>query len=549
MFTKLFALFACVLLSGCGADTGSTQGAQPLTSEEIKDENKEESKEESKKIEVSKESSDTATPATETVSVKSPGTSVGSTSSTATTASSSAVGVSSGLKLTMASCADPDASKVDSSVTYTNCAGVLVTGTMGNCTENNQVGCITTSTYKAADTSNLIETNIKSGIAVAGVTGSYSGIVYSQCTANRQVGCITTNFYQAVYQAVQISAADIKNGSVIAGITGTYTGSASPQCSSNFQTSCIANATYKAADLTNLVAANVRSTINIGGIVGSLEVVGESHTDCTNNNQIGCVTTSTYKSADFTSLIASNIKSGALVAGVFGTYPSESTPLASSTGITNLDATMNTLLRSDAQFEWFDRAGTRYTATGTSNLTALNVKNGISLFGVTGTLSPGEQPSAWDIRSIVNVNGVTGLAKMACRDDTDDTTLMCDSASWITQATVEGHLVYKDRFSNLKWIIPASAPMTWTSNASVCAALATSDGGWRIPSRAEVKQALLNKMTSINAFASYLGLSGNNRAWANTPNSNPSFRTTVSVYVADASVAYDDNATMGFCVK
>jgi hypothetical protein len=545
MFTKLFALCACIILSGCGADTGSTQSAQPLTPEEIKDENKEESK----TTKVSKEDGNTAAPATETVSVKSAGASVDSTSSTSATATSSPVGVSSSLKLTMTDCVDPDASKVDSSVTYTKCDGTLVTGTMVNCTENNQVGCVTTSTYKAADTSNLIETNIKSGVAVAGVTGSYSGVVYSQCTANRQVGCITTNFYQAVYQAVQISAADIKNGSIIAGITGTYTGSASPQCSSNFQTSCIANATYKAADLTNLVAANVRSTINIGGIVGSLVVVGESHTDCTGNSQIGCVTTSTYKSADFTGLIAGNIKSGALVAGIFGTYPSESNPLASSTGITNLDATMNTLLRTDAQFEWFDRAGTRYAATGTSNLTTLNVKNGVSLFGVTGTLSPGEQPSAWDFRSSSVTNGVTGLVKMACRDDTDDTTLMCDSASWITQATVEGHLVYKDRFSNLKWIIPTSAPMTWTSNASVCAALATSDGGWRIPSRAEVKQALLNKMTSINAFASYLGLSGNNRAWANTPNSNPSFRTTVSVYVADASVAYDDNATMGFCVK
>ena len=107
MFTKLFALFACIILSGCGADTGSTQVAQPSIPEEIKDENKEESK----AIGISKEDSNTTTSTEETVSVKSAGTSVGSTSSASATATSSPVGVSStSLKLTMTSCVDPDAS-------------------------------------------------------------------------------------------------------------------------------------------------------------------------------------------------------------------------------------------------------------------------------------------------------------------------------------------------------------------------------------------------------------------------------------------------------
>jgi hypothetical protein len=89
--------------------------------------------------------------------------------------------------------------------------------------------------------------------------------------------------------------------------------------------------------------------------------------DCSANNVTGCVTTATYKSADLTNLSAGNIKSSVTIAGVTGNYPSAASPLAGADTTADLSdvlATRESQLRSAANFEFFMSDGTRVQAQG-----------------------------------------------------------------------------------------------------------------------------------------------------------------------------------------
>lgn len=424
------------------------------------------------------------------------------------------------MKLTADDCTDPDLTKVAATEQFTNCQGVLVRGTMvvaeesepvptptvtvtpaptPECTGNGQVGCATTATYKSADLTNLNADNIKSGVEIAGVGGNLSfSEPHSSCTDNAQTGCITT-------------------------------------------------ATYKSADLTNVVASNIRSGVNAAGVTGSLTVTGESHIDCSSNAEVGCVTTASYKAADFSNLTAANIKANVAIAGVTGEYPSASYPINGASGTADLNSeTFNAKIKSGVAFEYFDSAGTRHTGTGDSNIQASNILSTASIFGTQGTVTV-TSPNAWDIRENVVVNGTTGLARMTCRDDTSDASITCNTASWATHAAVDSHTVYTDRLTGLEWLLAASSPITATSLVSVCADLAAQEPGWRIPSKAEIKNALLHKMTTITPMGNYWASSGNLRAWSATYSG--SYRTTVNTGSTDASVLATDTTTIGFCVK
>jgi len=64
------------------------------------------------------------------------------------------------------------AGNVKTGITINGVTGT-VTPAPANCSSNAQVGCVTTSGYKAADFTNLTAGNIKASVTVAGVAGSY----------------------------------------------------------------------------------------------------------------------------------------------------------------------------------------------------------------------------------------------------------------------------------------------------------------------------------------------------------------------------------------
>jgi hypothetical protein len=120
-------------------------------------------------------------------------------------------------------------------------------------------------------------------------------------------------------------------------------------------------------------------------------------------------------SSDLTNLTAGNIKSGVTIAGVTGQYPSATYTLSGSSGADLTTATFDAQIKSSAIFQYFDSAGTRYAATGDADITAGNIANGVSVFGLSGTLTA-TAPNAWDVRVGTVVNGVTGKLKVNCRN-------------------------------------------------------------------------------------------------------------------------------------
>ena len=69
-------------------------------------------------------------------------------------------------------------SQVCSGITYYDITGNVQTGTKScgppaDCTSNGAVGCVTTASYKSADFTTILASNIKRGVGIGGVTGNY----------------------------------------------------------------------------------------------------------------------------------------------------------------------------------------------------------------------------------------------------------------------------------------------------------------------------------------------------------------------------------------
>jgi hypothetical protein len=299
------------------------------------------------------------------------------------------------------------------------------------CSENGEVGCVTTPAYKAADLSNLVPGHIKNNVTIAGVAGTYpstttplsadvgltdltvvgpttppgsyqffdkSGSVRT-LTVSDAGGTIVPGASHQVFGAV---------GTLFRGFTVAGTGTGPANCAANGQQNCLVTGAFYAgsactADGSNcfvpLYAAStqplkaisydainagrgfIRSSLTLSGLAGTLA-------DCTGNGAVGCVTTTTFKSADLTNLLAENIKKNVTIAGTVGDYPSAANPLTGSDTTADLDlTTFDAKIRNAANFEWFDQSGTRYLNAGDPDIAEGNIKSGTTIFGVTGNMT------------------------------------------------------------------------------------------------------------------------------------------------------------------
>lgn len=292
-------------------------------------------------------------------------------------------------------------------------SGATVAGVTGSsveapavCSADGGVGCVTTSAFKAADMANAAAANIKSGVTLAGVAGSYAGSTPS-CTADGEMGCIVMG---PAFKAADMSLAtsgNIKSGAVLAGVTGNY----GPGCTTDGGSSCLVDgASYKAAKLSNFTPADLKTGVTIAGVAGAATL--ESHSNCALDGETGCIATASYKAVDMSVVIAGNIKNGVTIAAVSGTYPSVGTPLQGATVATDLISLAATTAA--GSYEFFDSAGTRYsgsitdagtitpgaadltfntslyrgfTVSGDADLSTANIKSGVNLFGVAGTVT------------------------------------------------------------------------------------------------------------------------------------------------------------------
>ncbi len=254
------------------------------------------------------------------------------------------------------------ADQVCSDVTYFDLNGKSKQGTRNctstpsstpACSSNGEMGCLTNASFKAADLSQATAVNIRSGITIAGVAGSYA----PACTTDGGSACLVDG---TIYKAAKLSnfnASNIATGITVAGVIGTGVGESHVNCTADGASNCIVDGSiYKAAKLSNFAAADVKIGILIAGIAGTLDNCADGDSGC-------YVQGPTFKAVSASSLSPGMIKSGASIGGVMGSYG----PLCS------LDGDSSCLVD-----------GSLYKAAQLANFTAADIKTGISIAGLTG---------------------------------------------------------------------------------------------------------------------------------------------------------------------
>ena len=203
---------------------------------------------------------------------------------------------------------------------------------------------------------NLSASNIKSGVNIAGVTGSYAPTLQTKVTTPTAFPTVVNvdNGYDGMTKVTvnaptNLSSGNIRNGVSIAGITGTYIGE-SPTSQSksvtptSFPTTVYPDSNYNYMTQvtvnkpTSLVAESIAPGKTICGIRGTWEPSLQDRTvtptsfpyevkkTSSSYNGLGVVTVNKPNN-----LIADNIKSGVSIAGITGTYTGAQ-PQADSTG-------------------------------------------------------------------------------------------------------------------------------------------------------------------------------------------------------------------------
>jgi hypothetical protein len=359
-----------------------------------------------------------------------------------------------------------------------------VAGAFGDCSADGDSSCVVDGgAFKAAKLGNFTDSDIRSGVTVAGIAGTLS-LAPATCASDAATGCITDGSFKAA-RMTSVVAGNFKAGATIAGVAGGLA-----DCAADGATGCSAVADFKAADMRKVVAGNVKAGVKIAGVTGAYPSVTDKLPGAGATSDLVSLAASTAAGAyewwgadgsrytgtisdagaltpgtapqtldaaiyrQFTvagdaNLVAGEIKNGASIFGVSGLYPSAAHPLsgAGSGGVTtDLDATsFDARMRSSTQFQWWDRAGIRYVHAGDANVVDANLADGVTLFGVTGTLigasdctgdgqtgcvstarfksmdTDSSAISAWDIRAGKTAGGLAG--KLVFYANMADTTL------------------------------------------------------------------------------------------------------------------------------
>ena len=329
-----------------------------------------------------------------------------------------------------------------------NCAPVAAT--VADCTADGAIGCKTVAAFPAANAAAAVAGNIKTGVSIGGISGSFSGS-FSNCSTAGEQSCIAAGTYFAgtacaadasncflptyavatqPLKAISFNAIDpakMLDSLTLSGVTGTVVSRGSWALTAAFP---------GAGYYTGISAAPTAGTMLTGTTVNAVAgTATAAPAVCSTNGVTGCVTTSTYQSGDLTNLTEGNIKNGTTIAGVAGLYPNATYKLPSAGGAAVLtNATLDAKVKSATAFELWTEAGAREQSVGDADITAANIANGVSIFGLSGTLTA-TAPNAWDVRVGTTINGVLGKLKVNCRNGATLATF--DQSDYPKSATVD----------------------------------------------------------------------------------------------------------------
>ena len=263
----------------------------------------------------------------------------------------------------------------------------------------------------------LVPANIANGTTIAGITGTYVTPISTESKTITDISFASGNYKVTpsagkylesvtVNRPSTLEAGNIKSGVSIAGVEGTYTGTFSGTKElTNLTTYDVSGFKYAKITDANLIAANIRKGIQILGLTGTYQgadytlqsktIAADFSAGSMNiqpdsgYNYLTSVTVSKPST-----LVASNIKEGISVAGITGTYKGTFAGTATITNTSKVDV-----------------SGKQYAQVVDNNLTAENIKEGVSILGVTGTAD------------ITNYPRVYFNTKAQLAEDSDPTTL------------------------------------------------------------------------------------------------------------------------------
>ena len=262
------------------------------------------------------------------------------------------------------------ASGIQYGVTGSEVTGTAVIESHSDCNTEGQTNCVTTSTYAPTNASTLAA-KVISGQSIAGVNGTASLPAVGVVLTGTSYGVPGANVTGTLTLP---AASNVLTGS---GLYGNPSAQRTPSYSPDFPS-----------------ASNVLSTDTVDGSPGTLTNRGTW--DMTNS-----FPGNGYYSGITNAPAAADLRRGVEITGNTGNYPSATSPLyrysnsGASTATTGSDITdlndFSTNLRTSSTYEYWSSSGQRLTGTGDSDLVASNIRSGVSIHGVTGSLT--ETPS------------------------------------------------------------------------------------------------------------------------------------------------------------
>ena len=239
----------------------------------------------------------------------------------------------------------------------------------------------------------LVPANIANGTTIAGITGTYVTPISTESKTITDISFASGNYKVTpsagkylesvtVNRPSTLEAGNIKSGVSIAGVEGTYAGTFSGTKElTNLTTYDVSGFKYAKVVDSNLIAANIKDGVQILGLTGTY--IGADYTlqskTIAADFSAGSMNITPDSGYNFLSnvtvskpstLVASNIKEGISVAGITGTYKGTFAGTATITNTSKVDV-----------------SGKQYAQVVDNNLTANNIKNGVTILGVTGTAS------------------------------------------------------------------------------------------------------------------------------------------------------------------
>jgi hypothetical protein len=239
---------------------------------------------------------------------------------------------------------------------------------MKACRADGEVHCEANELYKAAATTDAAR-KIAAGETLAGISGS-AELKPADCASDGEGSCVVDGVSFKAAKLSFFSPSDIRSSVRVAGVQGSL-----PVCSVDGELGCVVAGPSLAAASLSGAAAKVVIGQSLAGIPGAAP---PKPANCSVDNDTNCVATPAFPAVVKANVTAGLIKAGSVIAGVNGAYPSATYPLAASTATTDLTMFQSQLTANGA-FEFFDSAGARYLANGDADLAAANIRSGVTI--------------------------------------------------------------------------------------------------------------------------------------------------------------------------